>query len=72
MPDAVCRLLDTLRGTTVLTITDDPRVARAGAMLTIQAEGKRLAFNVNLDIARMGQLRFSSKLLHLASRVVGE
>jgi 3D (Asp-Asp-Asp) domain-containing protein len=66
------RLLDTLRGTTVLTITDDPRVARAGAMLTIQAEGKRLAFNVNLDIARMGQLRFSSKLLHLASRVVGE
>ncbi|MFZ2267256.1 MAG: YfiR family protein [Azonexus sp.] len=66
------RLLDALRGTTVLTITDDPRAARAGAMLVILAEGRRLAFNVNLDAARLGQLRFSSKLLHLANRVVGE
>jgi len=66
------RLLDALRGTTVLTITDDPRVARAGAMLIIQTEGRRLAFNVNLDAARLGQFRFSSKLLHLASRVIGE
>jgi hypothetical protein len=65
------RLLDALRGTTVLTITDDPRVARAGAMLAIFAEGKRLAFDVNLDAAKRSQLNFSSKLLHLASRVVG-
>ncbi|MFZ2267258.1 MAG: YfiR family protein [Azonexus sp.] len=66
------RLLDALRGTTVLTITDDQRIARAGAMLIIQAEGRRLAFNVNLEAARAGQLRFSSKLLSLARRVSGE
>jgi hypothetical protein len=66
------RLLDALRGTTVLTITDDPRIARAGAMLIILAEGRRLAFNVNLDAAKPGQLKFSSKLLRLANRVVGE
>jgi hypothetical protein len=66
------RLLDALRGTTVLTITDDPRIARAGAMLVIQAEGRRLAFNVNLEAAKLGQLKFSSKLLRLATRVSGE
>jgi hypothetical protein len=66
------RLLDALRGTAALTITDDPRIARAGAMLIILAEGRRLAFNVNLDAAKLGQLKFSSKLLRLANRVIGE
>ena len=66
------RLLEAMRGTSVLTITDDPRVASAGAMLSIVPEGKRLAFDVNLEAARRSQLKFSSKLLRLANKVAGQ
>lgn len=66
------RLIDTLRGKPVLTVTDDPRVAREGAMLLIVPDGKRLAFEANIESAARAQLKFSSKLLRLASRVSGE
>jgi hypothetical protein len=66
------RMIDTLRGKPVLTVTDDPRVAREGAMLLIVPDGKRLAFEVNRESASRAQLKFSSKLLRLASRVSGE
>lgn len=66
------RMVELLRGKPVLTVTDDPRVAREGAMLLIVPDGKRLAFEVNLDSAARSQLKFSSKLLRLASRVSGE
>lgn len=64
-------LMEAVRGSPVLTVTDDPRVARYGAMLLIVQEGRRLTFNVNLDAARQSQIKFSSKLLRLANRVSG-
>jgi hypothetical protein len=66
------RLFEALRGSPVLTITDDPRAERSGAMLLIVPDERRLAFEVNLEAARRSQLQFSSKLLHLARRVIGE
>jgi hypothetical protein len=65
-------LVEALRGTPVLTVTDDRLVARYGAMLLIVAEGRRLVFDVNLDAAKRSQINFSSKLLRLANRVTGE
>lgn len=66
------RLLEALRGTPVLTVTDAPRLERAGAMLLIFNEARRLSFEVNIDYSKRSQLKFSSKLLSLARRVYGE
>jgi hypothetical protein len=66
------RLLEALRGTPVLTVTDAPRLARSGAMLLIINEERRLSFVVNIDYSKRSQLKFSSKLLSLARRVNGE
>jgi len=63
------RLFQLLRGTPVLTVTDDPRAAHQGAMLQIVPDERRLAFEVNLQAANQSQLRLSSKLLNLARRV---
>jgi hypothetical protein len=66
------RLLASLRGAPVLTVTDDPGIARSGAMLVIVPEARRLAFEVNVGLARHSQLKFSSKLLALARKVSEE
>lgn len=66
------RMVDHLRGKPVLTVTDDQSVAGESAMLRIVPDGKRLAFEVNLDPAAQSKLKLSSKLLRLASRVIGE
>jgi hypothetical protein len=66
------RLIEALRGQPILIVTDDSHLLRLGAMLLIQREAKRLAFEVNLEPAKRSQLRFSSKLLRLALRVNGE
>jgi hypothetical protein len=66
------QLLETVRGEPVLTVTDEPLVARSGAMLSMFTDGKRLAFDVDLASASRAQIKFSSKLLRLANRVSGE
>lgn len=65
------RLLEGVRGHPVLTVTDDAKAARAGAMLVIGQEQRRLSFDVDLDAARRSQLKFSSKLLRLARKITG-
>ena len=66
------RLLESLRGAPVLTVSDDQRAVRYGAMLMIVPEQHRLTFEINLDAARRSQMKFSSKLLRLAKKVNGE
>ena len=65
------RVLDSLRKAPILTVTDDPRLTRSGVMLLIVPEERRLSFEVNVEVARSAQLKFSSKLLGLAKRVIG-
>jgi hypothetical protein len=66
------RLLEALRGLPILTVTDDPQAMRAGAVMLIIPEERRLTFEVNLGQARRSQLKLSSKLLGLARRIDGE
>lgn len=66
------RLFGKLQGTPVLTVTDDPRMARAAAMLVLVPEARRLAFEASVDLAKRSRLKFSSKLLGLARRVIQE
>lgn len=63
------RMLANLRGKPVLTATDDPNVVREGVMLLIVNDGKRLAFEVQLEHVEASQLVLSSKLMRLASQV---
>jgi len=63
------RLLNGLRDSKVLTVTDDQYLAHNGTMLFLLTEGNRLTFEVNLDAAKRAQINFSSKLLRLASRI---
>lgn len=66
------RMAGALRGKPVLTVTDDSRLGDDGVMLVIVPDGRRLAFEVNLALARQAKIKFSSKLLRLASRVSDE
>ena len=65
-------LVESLKGTPVLIVTDANQVARSGAMLLITTKAHRLSFEVNIDYAKRSQLKFSSKLLRLATKVNGE
>lgn len=66
------RLFESLRTMAVLTVTDNDKISRAGAMLLIRTAEQRLSFDVNLDAATRAQLKFSSKLLRLANKVTGK
>jgi len=67
--EAAGRLVESLQGTPVLTVTDTQRLGRSGIMLVIVSEGKRLSFDINVNSALRSQLKFSSKLLNLARKV---
>ncbi len=54
----------------VLTVTDNPDLFRAGAMIGLFLDNKRLTFDVNYAQAKNAQLSISSKLLRVARKVL--
>jgi hypothetical protein len=54
----------------VLTVTDNPDMFQAGAMIGLFLDNKRLTFDVNYVQAKNAQLSISSKLLRVARRVL--
>ncbi len=56
----------------VLTIGDTPGFARRGVLINFVRDGDRLRFEVNKAAAEQSGLRFSSKLLRLATLVPPE
>lgn len=68
-------ILDSLRGTSVLTVSDAPAGEKAAAsmpvrcVITLILEDKRLMFEVDSAAARQAGLSMSSRLLYLAHRV---
>jgi hypothetical protein len=64
--DEVLRLLDAVRDSSTLTVTDTLDVARKSAVISMALDNDRLAFDVNLQGARRARLILSSKLLKLA------
>lgn len=59
------------RGKPVLVVTDAPRGADMGAVLTFVTLQDRVRFEASVPAAEQGGLRLSSRLLAVAERVVG-
>jgi hypothetical protein len=64
------RVLDTLRGHSVLTVADSPRAASAGVMLNMIPQSGRIGFEANLGAARQQRISISFQLLRLAIQVI--
>lgn len=64
------KVLESVKDSGVLTIGEDPEFLKAGGMLYLEATGRGLTFDVNLDAVARGHLKISSQLLALARRVL--
>jgi uncharacterized protein DUF4154 len=62
-------ILDSLRGRSVLTVSDADRFATLGGMIRFVTDHKRIRFRINLEAARAASLTLSSKLLRPAEIV---
>jgi hypothetical protein len=64
------RILETLRGKSVLTVGETPDFLDAGGAVWLDYEQETLRFNINLAAAKEARLKISAQLLALAHRVV--
>jgi hypothetical protein len=64
--EGIPSILEVVRDTGTLTVTDVPDSTRKEAVISMAIENGRLAFDVNLFNARRARLTLSSKLLKLA------
>jgi hypothetical protein len=62
----VQRVLDSLQGRSVLTVSDGERFASQGGMIGFVTEQNRIRLRINLEAARAANLTISSKLLRPA------
>lgn len=60
------QILESLKGSNVLTIGETDRFARSGGIVQIVLEEKQIRFEINLDAANREGIKISSKLLALA------
>jgi len=65
-------ILSSLRGSSVLTVADVEGFVESGGMIQFVPENNRVRFAINVDAARRGRLKVSSKLLSLAKTVEGK
>lgn len=65
------RILDLIRGTPTLTVSDIPRFAEQGGMIQFVSEGNRVRFSVNVAATEQAGLTLSSELLRVAVTVKG-
>jgi hypothetical protein len=59
-------LLESVRGSPILTVSDQGQFAQATGVIELYAEGDRMKFAVNVDALQRARLRISSRLLGLA------
>ena len=62
-------ILDSLRGRSILTVSDADGFARRGGMIRFVTDHHRIRFRINLEAARAANLTLSSKLLRPAEIV---
>jgi hypothetical protein len=60
------QILETLKGTSVLTVSEIDHFCQSGGMINFKKVGKNLRFEVNPDAAQRANLKISSQLLKLA------
>ena len=63
------KVLTSLGGASVLTVSDLPKFAQHGGMVQFVLEGNRVRFEVNSAVAERAGLRLSSELLKVAVNV---
>lgn len=68
--DQLPRVLEAVRGSAVLVVTDSPGAVQQGAALNMVLAQNRISFEANLGAARAARLNLSSKLLRLATEVI--
>ena len=61
-------IIQSLRGTTVLTVGETERFIETGGIINFVPEAGKIRFQINGDAARAARLKVSSKLLNLAVR----
>lgn len=66
------QVLEAVRGQSVLTVGETAEFLNAGGIVSFSMEEERLRFDINLEEANRVHLRFSSRLLALARRVVNK
>ena len=66
------RVLDVVRGQSVLTVGETPEFLDAGGIVNFTMQQEALQFDVNLEGANKVHLRISSQMLALARRVVNK
>ena len=62
-------ILNEVRNTTTLTVSDSPNFLDAGGIIALVREGGRLRFEVNLGLAQAKGLKVGAQLLRLAKTV---
>ena len=67
--DGVRRILRSLRGRSVLTVSDSNGFAREGGSIGLDLAGGRVRMTINMATVRGSGIRISSKLLALATLV---
>jgi hypothetical protein len=71
-PKLRARLLESVKGTQMLTVGDDAGFLEAGGILEFAFTGNTIQFAVNLPAAKRAGLKIDSRLLALAQRVLTE
>lgn len=64
-------LLKTVRGQSVMTLSELPQFADTGGVVELYRENGRIRFMINLTVARKVGLEISPNLLKLATSVIG-
>ncbi len=66
----LARILESLRGTDVMTVGDMKGFVEQGGMINFVLEDNRVRFEVNLKAAEQAGLKVSAKLLNVARNVI--
>lgn len=61
-------IFQSLRGTTVLTVSQTEHFIEAGGMVNFVEEANKIRFEINAEAAKVARLKISSRLLGLAVR----
>jgi len=65
-------LLESVRASPILTVSDQSLFAQSAGVIELYAEGDKMKFAVNVDALQRARLRISSRLLGLAKIVKSE
>jgi hypothetical protein len=64
--DRMRQILDALRGSSILTVSEVKGFAQNGGMINFYIQQDKVRFEINPDAAERGRLNLSSQLLRLA------